>query len=136
MTSDALPAFDRLLYWTRLAEGQPPEAWAAFEASPTAPWIVITEDGPPLDRHRYRCRLEQAEDLPCWAFVLARSYLEEIGEWPLCAPAAEFALAAWEEHQDHERAVREIMATVLPVWPEVTVVYVGDRETEALRAVQ
>lgn len=128
MEPPEIPLEGRLARWMAQTIGQPPETLANHIASPTASWVVVTTDGPEIDPQRHTAYLDEEADLPCWAYVLAKSFLDDVGEWPVFGMAADNALANWEDHQDASRAVREILATVQPVWPEVTMLYVGKKQ--------
>ncbi|MBF0461593.1 MAG: hypothetical protein HQL87_09370 [Magnetococcales bacterium] len=117
---------ERQIRWLAIARTRPPEQLAALVASPQARWTVVTETGGLSDKVRRTAYLDTLEDLPFWAFALAKSYLDDVGEWPLFGMATEQALSLWEEHLDPIRAVREILASVHPVWPDLAVVYVGE----------
>ncbi|MBF0613268.1 MAG: hypothetical protein HQL55_19290, partial [Magnetococcales bacterium] len=114
---------ERLYHWLRITEGQPPEWVASYVQSPQATWSVVLEDGPDIDRHHYTAFLEDPQDLPFWAFALAKAYLDDVDEWPLYAITAELALDAFEEHGDPVLAVHHVLSSVTPVWPDVRVVY-------------
>lgn len=116
--------------WLSLAKNHPPEWLAAVVESTQAHWVVITANGPLNARIHSTAYLEHKEDLPFWAFALAKSYLDDVGEWPLYGMHAELALLEWEQHEDHHRAVRDILAAVLPVWPELEVVFVGEEQNQ------
>ncbi|GAB0057506.1 hypothetical protein SIID45300_01835 [Candidatus Magnetaquicoccaceae bacterium FCR-1] len=124
-----LPPSGRLHRWLALAAEHPPEWLAAVVESPTAKWVVVSEDGPEADRQRYVAYLNDLDDLPYWAFALAKGYLDDVGEWPLFGLPVEEALNALEEHGDPLRAVREILAGIKPVWPDFRVMHVG-RESD------
>ena len=119
---------ERHARWLAMASGLPPEQLATIVTSPQASWVVITQSGGTVDAVRRTAYLESSADLPCWAFVLAKSYLDDVGEWPLFGMATEQALGKWEEHQDPVRAVQEILASIKPVWPDLEVVYVGEEK--------
>ncbi|MBF0272167.1 MAG: hypothetical protein HQL98_08910 [Magnetococcales bacterium] len=121
-----LPASGRRHRWLALASQHPPEWLAAFLESPSARWVVVTEDGPAEDRQRYVAYLEEAADLPYWAFALAKGYLDDVGEWPLFGLPVEEALNALDDHADPIRGVREILAGIQPVWPDFKVIHVGE----------
>lgn len=125
---DPLPPDARLARWTGLAKGRPPEWLAAFIASPSAAWSVVTEDGPERKRVTRTAYLDDPADVPCWAFVTAKAYLDDVGEWPVYGLATEAALDAFEQHGDIERAVRDIISSVQPVWPELIVKFVGEEK--------
>ncbi|MEO5345788.1 MAG: hypothetical protein H7834_05340 [Magnetococcus sp. YQC-9] len=120
-----LPASGRLHRWLALAEDHPPEWLANHMESPAARWVVVSEDGPAEARERYVAYLEDQEDLPFWAFALAKGFLDDVGEWPLFGMPIEEALNALEEHGDPERAVHEILAGIKPVWPDFRLIHVG-----------
>ncbi|MBF0613641.1 MAG: hypothetical protein G8237_00820 [Magnetococcales bacterium] len=120
-----VPPSGRLHRWLALGREHPPEWLAAIMESPQARWVVVTEDGPQEDRQRYVAYLEDRADLPCWAFALAKSFLDDIGEWPLYRLPIEEAMLASEEHGDPIRAVWEILAGVKPIWPDFQVIHVG-----------
>ncbi|MEO5362186.1 MAG: hypothetical protein H7838_00975 [Magnetococcus sp. DMHC-8] len=127
-THPALSPEERLIRWLALARPLPPEELAALVVSPQARWTVITEVGGPASPVRQTAYLESMDDLPCWAFALAKSYLDDVGEWPLFGMATEQALDEWETHRDPGRAVRDILASVKPVWPDLEVIYVGEEK--------
>ncbi|MBF0283669.1 MAG: hypothetical protein HQL51_04330 [Magnetococcales bacterium] len=116
----------RLHRWLAMTQGQPPEWIASFTQSPRAPWVVVTEDGPENDRQRRAARLDEAEEIPYWAFALAKSYLDDVGEWPLFGMEAETALDAYEIHGEIAQATREIIHAVHSVWPDVEVIFIGE----------
>ncbi|MEO5353480.1 MAG: hypothetical protein H7835_09770 [Magnetococcus sp. XQGC-1] len=119
---------ERLARWLSITRGMPPEQLAALTVTPRARWAVTTETGGPDHGVTLTAYLESSDDLPFWAFALAKSYLDDVGEWPLFGMATEQALDMWAEHQDSIRAVREILATVKPVWPDLEVLYVGQEK--------
>jgi hypothetical protein len=121
-----LPPSGRRYRWLTLAKEHPPEWLANHLESPSARWAVVTEDGPREDRQRYVAYLEDREDLPYWAFALAKGYLDDVGEWPLFGLMIEESLSALEEHADPIRCVREILAGIQPVWPDFAVIHVGE----------
>lgn len=123
-----IPPEARQARWLATARTMPPEALASLVESPQAHWVVITETGDPPHTVRMTAYLNEEADLPFWAFALAKSYLDDVGEWPLFGIATEQALIAWEEHQDPTRSVWEILASVKPVWPDLEVVYVGEEK--------
>lgn len=125
MTATSQLPQERHYRWLALAKEKPPEWLAGFVESRTANWVVITENGSPVDRNRLSAYLDAAEDLPFWAFALAKSYLDDVGEWPVFGLNTEQALDAYEEHQDPVQAVQEILATVKPVWADLEVIYAG-----------
>lgn len=120
------PSAARHHRWLALSSTLPPEQLAAFVESPEAGWVVVTETGEIRARIRLTAYLNDRLDLPHWAFALAKSYLDDVGEWPLFGLDTELAFSAWEEHQDPVRAVQEILATVKPVWPDLDVCHVGE----------
>lgn len=128
MAQDHLPPEARLHKWLGIGSQLPPEALAAHVEADTAHWVVVTEEGPPADRRRHTAYLLDGEDLPFWAFALAKSWLDDVGEWPLYGMHAEDALEAYIEHGNVERAVREIVAAITPVWPDVEILYVGEEK--------
>ncbi|MBF0439345.1 MAG: hypothetical protein HQL93_09515 [Magnetococcales bacterium] len=119
----------RQIHWLNLAKNHPPEWLASYMESPTAGWAVVTENGPAEDRQRFTAYLQNAEDLPFWAFALAKSYLDDVGEWPLFGMFVEQALYAQkyaeDERADPLRSVQEILAQIKPVWSDMDVIYVG-----------
>ncbi len=119
---------ERRARWLAIGGTLPPEQLAAWVESPQARWAVITETGGPADTTRLTAYLNSPDDWPFWSFALAKSYLDDVGEWPLFGMATEQALEEWEEHRDPGRAVREILASVQPVWPDLRVVYVGQEK--------
>ncbi|MBF0400634.1 MAG: hypothetical protein HQL80_07815 [Magnetococcales bacterium] len=123
-----LPPEAQLARWLAIARTMPPEQLAALVESPQARWVVITESGEVPHKVRLTAYLDRQEALPFWAFALAKSYLDDVGEWPLFGMATEQALVAWEEHQDALRSVAEILASVKPVWPDLDVVFVGEEK--------
>lgn len=122
--STPLPV-ERQHRWLAIAQTMPPEQLAAFIESTQACWVVITETGGPKDRVRLTAYLNELDDLPFWAFALAKSYLDDVGEWPLFGMQTELAFSFWEEHQDPLRAVQEILTSVKPVWSDLDVIYAG-----------
>ena len=119
---------ERQIRWLAIGRMLPPEQLAAIVASPQACWTVITETGGAADNVRRTAYLNRADDLPFWAFALAKGYLDDVGEWPLFGLATEQALSLWEEHLDPVRAVQEILASVKPVWPDLEVIYAGEEK--------
>ncbi len=117
---------ERLIRWLAIAGTLPPEGLAALREAEGAGWRVVTASGEGLARSERIACLRAPEDLPFWAYALAKSYLDDVGEWPLFGMATEQALAAYEEHRDVVVAVREILATVQPVWPDVLVVAIEE----------
>jgi hypothetical protein len=117
---------ERLVRWLAVGRTLAPEGLAALRQVEGSGWRVVTASGDALSRtERVACLQEQA-DLPFWAFALAKSYLDDVGEWPLFGMATEQALAAYEEHHDALRAVQELLATVQPVWPDVQLVQIEE----------
>lgn len=114
--------------WLAISRTMPPEQLAVFVASSQARWVVITEIGGSSDRVRSTAYLDELEDLPFWAFALAKSYLDDVGEWPLFGMHTEGALDAWAEHQDAIRAVREILDSVKPVWSDLDLLFAGEEK--------
>ena len=125
---EPIPPEARHARWLAIAHSMPPEQLAALVESSQAHWVVITETGDPPHTTRLTAYLNAQEDLPFWAFALAKSYLDDVGEWPLSGIATEQALVAWEEHQDPIRSVWEILASVKPIWPDLEVIYVGEEK--------
>lgn len=119
---------ERLALWLSITRALPPEQLAALVVSPQARWAVTTTTGGTTDTVHLTAYLESIDDLPFWAFALAKSYLDDVGEWPLFGMATERALDLLEEHRDPVRAVREILATVKPVWPDLEVLYIGEEK--------
>lgn len=128
---------ERLIYWLAIAKHHPPEWLASYVESPKASWAVVTENGPDIDRERNTAYLQRFQEAPYWAFALAKSYLDDVGEWPLAGVKTELTLAQYEErleqgeeenHSNIERAVREILNTVKPVWPELDVIFTGEEQ--------
>ncbi|MBF0180269.1 MAG: hypothetical protein HQM03_09620 [Magnetococcales bacterium] len=120
---------ERMQRWLAIAKERFPEQLAAHLDPHPAHWVAITENGPPEDRQRFTAYLRDPLDLPYWAFVLAKSYLDDVGEWPLFGMFVEQALSQWEEHGDPLRAVREILAQVKPVWSDLDLIHVGEEAT-------
>lgn len=120
---------ERYYRWLAIAKNNPPEWLASYMESDQAHWAIITETGGEKDRIRLTSYLLDPLDLPYWAFALAKSYLDDVGEWPLFGIKTEIALSNWEDHQDPIRAVHEILNTVTPVWPDLKVLYVGQEKT-------
>nr|CRH05871.1 conserved protein of unknown function [Candidatus Magnetococcus massalia] len=129
-TEDEIPQNSRLAFWLHRCEGMPPEQVAAWQEPPPARWQVVIEDGPQLKRQRYIAQLAQQEDLPFWAYALAKAYLDDVGEWPLFGFQADHALTLFEDHGDTERAVRDVMAAIKGVWPDVEVIFIGQDHPE------
>lgn len=117
---------ERRARWLGQTAGLPPEDIAAWNDPEGVGWSVVTEEGEGEFLERRTAGVATGEDLPFWAFALAKSYLDDVGEWPLFGFKAEVALADYEDHRDPVRAVHEILASVLPVWPDVRVVFVGE----------
>ncbi|MBF0146265.1 MAG: hypothetical protein HQL84_09545 [Magnetococcales bacterium] len=111
--------------WLALANGHPPEWIASYVASPGAACVVTTtgygEGGEPCSAW-----LESMAEVPYWAFALAKSSLDDVGEWPLVGMQVEYALLDYEQHRDPGQALAEIVAAIKTVWNEVEVVYVGE----------
>ncbi|MEG3641058.1 hypothetical protein [Magnetococcus sp. PR-3] len=120
----------RLARWATLTQDQPPEQLAQWQDRPTSPWVVVIEDGPALDRQRYIAKFELQEEIPFWAYTLCKAYLDDVGEWPLFGFQADKALLQFEEHTDIEKATKEVIECLNTVWPEVTLVYLGQGEPE------
>lgn len=139
---------ERRLYWLAVAEGQPPERFSAYIEDPSAPWTIVTENGPALQKERYSAYLLRWEEAPYWAFALAKSYLDDVGEWPLTGIETEWALLQFEQQREQraqeegetegegetenealtlmiQEAVRTILHTVKRVWPDLEVIYAG-----------
>ncbi len=114
--------------WLAMAKNRPPEWLAAHVASPAATWAAVTETGDGNNRQRLTAYLQDRADLPYWAFALAKSYLDDVGEWPLWGMNTEMALAELENHGDPLRAAREILETVKPVWSDLDLVFVGEEQ--------
>lgn len=123
---------ERYQRWLALGKDQPPEWLASYIESPTAHWAIVTENGPKEDRQRLTAYLQDPQDLPYWAFALAKSYLDDVGEWPLFGMLVEAALHSLEDHADPLRSVREILAQVKPVWSDLDVVYLGEKSSDVL----
>ncbi|HIJ84167.1 MAG: hypothetical protein HW380_3845 [Magnetococcales bacterium] len=123
MSPEAVSLEDKRSQWLAIARGRPPEWLASYVASPQASCVVVTrqEGSEPCSAY-----LERMEDVPYWAFVLAKSYLDDVGEWPLSGMQTEYALLEYGEHGDCQRALTEIMATIRPVWGDVEVIFVGE----------
>ncbi|MBF0587777.1 MAG: hypothetical protein HQL53_01485 [Magnetococcales bacterium] len=131
MEQSEMSFLERKIRWQGMAKGRPPEWIASYEASPGAVWTVIIQDGEARHPRRFTARLKEPEDLPCWAYVLAKSYLDDVGEWPLYGMKADVAMHTYEEdHQDIERAVHEMIAAIHPVWPDVKVIFLGQERTD------
>ncbi|MBF0110888.1 MAG: hypothetical protein HQL76_17110 [Magnetococcales bacterium] len=110
-------------FWLALANRHPPEWFATYVAAPGAGCAVVTRHG--VENEPCCAWLERMEDVPFWAFALAKSYLDDVGEWPLTGMAVEMALLAYEQHQNPEMAVNEIITALRSVWNEVEVVRMG-----------
>ncbi|MBF0161126.1 MAG: hypothetical protein HQL88_02455 [Magnetococcales bacterium] len=119
---------ERRARWLAVGRHLHPEQLAAFVSTPQARWVVITQAGGTADGVHLTAYLESQADLPYWAFALAKSYLDDVGEWPLFGMGSEQAISDWEEHGDPVRAVREILASVKPVWPDLEIVYIGEEK--------
>ncbi len=113
--------------WQALAKNNPPEWLAAYVESSNARWAAVTETGT-NNRIKLTAYLEDPADLPYWAFALAKSYLDDVGEWPIWGIKTEMALSELETHKDPLRAVREILETVKPVWSDLDVMFVGEEK--------
>ncbi len=112
--------------WLNLAKNQPPEWVASYMEAPSARWVVVTENGPAEARQRMTAYLKDPNDLPYWAFALAKSFLDDVGEWPLFGMFVEQALFALDEHHDPLLSVREILTQIKPVWSDLDVIFVGE----------
>lgn len=123
MNADAGILEERRCRWLALADQHPPEWLASYVSSGQASCVVVTEHGG--GGEPCMACLESMEDLPYWAFALAKSYLDDVGEWPLLGMSVEYALLDYESHGDPERALEEIMATIQSVWCDVAVRFVG-----------
>ncbi|MBF0143308.1 MAG: hypothetical protein HQL57_11200 [Magnetococcales bacterium] len=128
MESSEPPPEARRQRWLSLAKANPPEWLAAFVESPRARWVVVTEEGSGRHLVRRSAYLLDIEDLPYWAFALAKCYLDDVGEWPLFGMQAEAALQDFADHQDPLLAVPRILAAIKPVWPDVVVTFVGEEQ--------
>ncbi|MBF0371497.1 MAG: hypothetical protein HQL52_18815 [Magnetococcales bacterium] len=126
-TEISVDPLERRMRWLGRAKGKPPEWLATFVESPQAGWVVVTEEGEKPHEVRRSAYLEEPAELPFWAFVVAKAYLEDVGEWPLYGMNTEMALDTFIEggELDPASAVRQILATVKPVWPDLEVVFVG-----------
>ncbi|MBF0621799.1 MAG: hypothetical protein HQL54_07710 [Magnetococcales bacterium] len=123
------PSEERKQRWKKIAVGMPPEALAAITQAPHARWHILTEDGPEIKREQRTASLVEPEEMPYWAFVLAKAYLDDVEEWPLFGMKAEMELEEYENnHHDPVLAVHEILSAVKPVWPEVSILYVGEMQ--------
>jgi hypothetical protein len=127
----------RRIYWLAIAKNHPPEWLASYVESPQSRCAIVTENGPAIQKERNTAYLENWQDTPYWAFALAKSYLDDVGEWPLAGIATELTLTHFEEQiaqNDEadiatiEQAVRKILLTVQAVWPELEVVFVGEEK--------
>ncbi|MEO5365070.1 MAG: hypothetical protein H7831_01675 [Magnetococcus sp. WYHC-3] len=131
MASHAMPHRARRIQWLELAGRMPPEALASHIQADDAAWVVVTEQGDAPDVQRHTAYLSEAADLPFWAFALAKSYLDDVGEWPLTGLATESALErVLADGLEGDAAVRLILGTLEPVWPDVRVVFVGREQGE------
>ena len=128
---------ERRLYWLAIAKNHPPEWLAAYIETTDSCWAVVTENGPAIQRQRNTAYLQRWQESPYWAFALAKSYLDDVGEWPLAGIQTELALAGFEERLEQgeeessaniEQAVREILASVQQVWPELEMVFIGEEQ--------
>ena len=122
------PPVERQQRWLAISRTMPPEELASIVESGHPRWVVITETGGSLDRIRRTAYLNSSKDFPYWAFALAKSFLDDVGEWPLFGLHTEMAFDSWEEHQDPVRAVQEMLASIKPVWPDLEVIYVGQEK--------
>ncbi len=117
---------EKRIRWLALGNKHPPEWLARYVASENAPVVVVTGGhgvGADVPSSAY---LDAMDDVPFWAFALAKSYLDDVGEWPLVGMHAEYALLDYTEHKDPERALMEIITTIKRVWHDVEVVFVGE----------
>ncbi|MBF0446953.1 MAG: hypothetical protein HQL67_02010 [Magnetococcales bacterium] len=130
-------ASEQRLYWLAVAKNHPPEWLAAYVESPTASWVIVTENGPKIRRERRTAYLSRWQEAPYWAFALAKSYLDDVGEWPLAGIKTELTLTLYEESRSAvdlddpqmvKQAVRDILGTVKQIWPELEVVFVGEEQ--------
>ncbi|MBF0357629.1 MAG: hypothetical protein HQL70_03410 [Magnetococcales bacterium] len=128
-------ATERRIYWLAIAKHHPPEWLASYVESQKANLVIVTENGPAIQKERSSAYLENIEDAPYFAFALAKSYLDDVGEWPLAGIATELALVNFEEQiikdgktdiTTVEQSVRAILKTVQPIWPELDVVFFGE----------
>jgi hypothetical protein len=128
-------ANERRIYWLAIAKHHPPEWLASYVESQKASLVIVTENGPAIQKERSSAYLENFEDAPYFAFALAKGYLDDVGEWPLAGIATELALTHFEEKiaqegganiATAEQAVRAIITTVQAVWPELEVVFFGE----------
>jgi hypothetical protein len=137
---DTLPknSAERKLFWLAIAKNHPPEWLAAYIEAPNAPWVVVTENGPTIQRQRSTAYLLRWQEAPYWAYALAKSYLDDVGEWPLAGIKTELVLARYEELLQQEQketmalaqeTTQEILATVKQVWPELDVIYSGEEQS-------
>jgi hypothetical protein len=131
-------ASQRRIYWLAIAKNHPPEWLASYIESPQSRWAIVTENGPANQRERNSAYIQHWQDAPYWAFALAKSYLDDVGEWPLTGIKTELTLANFEEllEQDGgenkettQQAIRDILDTVKPVWPELDVVFSGEEKS-------
>lgn len=131
ISTDSLAPEARRQRWLHIARNHPPEALASHLSSPESDWVVVTEEGPEIDRVRRAAYLDDPDDLPYWAFALAKLYLDDVGEWPLYGMQAEAALLTWESNPDPDHlveTVRAILASVTPVWPDLKVLSIGKEQ--------
>ncbi|MBF0097617.1 MAG: hypothetical protein HQM04_14045 [Magnetococcales bacterium] len=117
---------ERLVRWLAVGRTLPPEGLATLREVEESGWRVVTASGDALSRSEQVACLREQADLPFWAFALAKSYLDDVGEWPLFGMATEQALAAYAEHRDVLRAVQELLVSVQAVWPDVQLVRVEE----------
>ncbi|MBF0194519.1 MAG: hypothetical protein HQL71_08160 [Magnetococcales bacterium] len=129
---------ERRIYWLAIAKNNPPEWLASYIETPQSKFAIVTENGPTIKKERNSAYLENWQDAPYWAFALAKSYMDDVGEWPLAGIATELTLTHYEEQLDQngetgqaiaEQAVRNILLTVQAVWPELEVIFVGEEKT-------
>ncbi|MBF0423968.1 MAG: hypothetical protein HQL73_13355 [Magnetococcales bacterium] len=125
MDTDEAAIEEKRLRWLTLAANRPPEWLATYVASPTASTVVVTggQETGDLPCSAY---LESMDDVPYWGLALAKSYLDDAGEWPLLGMHVEYALMEYTEHGDPERALMEIVSTIRKVWSDVNVLFVGE----------
>ncbi|MBF0152781.1 MAG: hypothetical protein HQL64_03450 [Magnetococcales bacterium] len=124
------PWEERHQRWLAIGRERPPEWLASHVDSPKARWVVSIEEGPDNDRQCHTAYLDDQADLPHWAYALAKAYLDDVGEWPLFGMRADVAMADYADHNDPPRAVRDILAAIHPVWPDVTILHIGEEVRE------
>lgn len=117
---------EKRIRWLALANIHPPESLATYVASKNASVVVVTGGHGVEGDVPGSAYLESMDDVPFWAFALAKSYLDDVGEWPLVGMHAEYALLDYTEHKDPKRALTEIMAAIKRVWSDVEVVFIGE----------